>query len=226
MKKSKAIQKVVIYGDSDFADQVYSQLESDDRYMVVAFTVDESKYEKTTFNGLPIIKFQLLKKEYSTEEVLIFPAIGYSRSNTIREIVSKEIESTGYQLMTYISKHTVIGNNAEIGKGCYICEFVSIGSNSKIGNGVMMLPNSSVAHDVVISDYSYISRSATIGGKTVIKNNTFLGLSSTIKNGIEIAEYNIIGSAANVVKSTNANGLYVGNPARRVKDVDLNNVKI
>jgi len=226
MIKLKTIQKVVIYGDSDFADQVYSQLVSDDRYKVVAFTVDESKYEEASFNGLSIIKFQHLKDSYGTEDVLVFPAIGYSSSNTIREIVSKEIESAGYQLMTYISKHTVIGNNAEIGKGCYICEFVSIGSNSKIGDGVIILSNTSIAHDVIIADYTFISHSGVIGGNAIIQNNTFIGLNSTIKNGIEIAEYNIIGSAANVVKSTNANGLYVGNPARRVKDVDLNNVKI
>ena len=46
------------------------------------------------------------------------------------------------------------------------------------------------------------------------------------ENGIEIAEYNIIGSAANVVKSTTANGLYVGNPARRIKDVKPNKIII
>lgn len=226
MNKTDIKQNIVIYGDSDFAEQAYSQFEMDGRYTVVAFTVDESKYKRTTFNGLPIIKFQLLKKEYSTDDVLIFPAIGYTRSNKIREIVSNEIESRGYKLMTYISKLANIGKDVKIGDGCYICEFVSVGTKTQIGKGTIILPNTAIGYAITIFDYCYISVSVSIGGKTVIKNNTFLGLSSTIKNSIEIAEYNIIGSAANVVKSTTANGLYVGNPARRVKDIDLNNISI
>lgn len=226
MNKKNTKQNIVIYGDSDFADQVYSQLESDGRYKVVAFTVDESKYNKNNFNDLPIIKFQQLKNYYSTQDVLIFPAIGYTRSNIIREIVSNEIVNEGFKLMTYISKYANIGNDVKVGAGCYICEFVSIGAKTQIGRGTIILPNTAIGYAINILDYCYISVSVSIGGKSIISNNTFIGLSSTIKNGIEIAEYNIIGSAANVVKSTTANGLYVGNPARRMKDLDLNNLNI
>jgi len=221
MKRQNHKQSIVIYGDSDFADQAFNQIESDGRYKVLAFTVDESRYKKNVFNDLPVIKFQYLNDYYSTKDILVFVAIGYSKLNTIRETTSHEIENAGYLLMTYISKHAFIGSHVEIGKGCYICEFVSIGAKAKIGDGVMIFPNSSVAHDSNILNYSYISRSTIIGGRAIIQNNTFIGLNSTIKNGVEIAEFNIIGSASNVVKSTTANGLYVGNPARRVKEIDL-----
>lgn len=226
MKKSNSIQNVVIYGDSDLAEEVLHELESDGRYKIVAFTVDESKYNKKYFNDLPIIKFQSLKDCFSNEDVLIFPAIGYSKSNTIREIVLHEIEDSGYRLLTYISRYAFIGPHVRVGKGSYISHFTSIGAKAIIGDGVIIKMNCSISHDVIINNYCYLPSAVTIGGGAIIRNNTFLGLNSTIKNGIEIAEYNIIGSAANVVKSTTANGLYVGNPARRIKDVDLNNVKI
>ena len=125
MNKNHKTQKVIIYGDSDFAEQVYYQLETDGRYKILAFTVDESKFEKNTFIGLPVIPFQQLSNHYSTNEVQIFPAIGYSKLNTIREIVVSEIKQAGYKLLTYISKKAHVSINAEIGYGCYICEFVS-----------------------------------------------------------------------------------------------------
>lgn len=226
MKEIKEPSKVIIYGDSDFAEQVYYQLESDGRYQVVAFTVDEARLDKTSFKGLPVIEFQKLKEHYSLEDVALFPAIGYSKLNKIRELVMSEIKQSGFQLFTYISKNAVISSQVSIGEGVYICEFVSIGANAKIGQSVLILPNSSIAHNVVISDYSYVSRSTTIGGNVTVKSYSFLGLGCTIKNSITIEEYNIIGSAANVIKSTTPNGVYIGNPAKRLKDVDLLNIKI
>jgi len=224
MNKNHKTQKVIIYGDSDFAEQVYYQLETDGRYKILAFTVDESKFEKNTFIGLPVIPFQQLSNHYSTNEVQIFPAIGYSKLNTIREIVTTEIEQAGYKLFTYISKKAHVSINAEIGYGCYICEFVSIGSNSKIGKSTIILPHASIAHDVNISSFSFLSHSTIIGGYTSIKKNTFFGLGSIVKNNITVDEFNIIGAASNVLKSTEPNGIYIGNPAKRLKDVDINNL--
>ena len=225
MNENHRVQQVIIYGDSNFAEQVYYQLKTDGRYKILAFTVDETKYQKNSFNGLPVIPFQQLIKKYSPNEVEIFPAIGYSKLNTIRKIATTEIEQAGYKLFTYISKNAHVSINAEIGCGCYICEFVSIGSNSKIGKSTIILPHASIAHDVNITSYSFLSHSTTIGGFTSIKNNTFFGLGSIVKNNITVDEFNIIGAATNVIKSTEPYGIYIGNPATRLKDVDLNNLK-
>lgn len=220
------MQQIVIFGDSVFAEQVYYQLESDGRYKVVAFTVDEVVFSKTVFNGLPVVPFQQLTKYYSVNEVQIFPAIGYSKLNTIREKVISEIEKSGYELLTYISKFAFIGANTKIGKGCFICEFVSIKPNTVIGKGVIIFPNTSIGHNVIIKDFNYFSICVAVGGYTIVNRNSFIGMNSTIKNGINISEFNVIGTASNVLKSTEPNGVYVGNPAKCLKDIDLNNINI
>ena len=190
-QKNSRQQKVVIYGDSDFAEQVYYQLQTDGRYDVVAFTVDESKCNKSLFLGTQVIPFQHLDRHYSQREVLLFPAIGYSKLNTIREAVMFEIENAGYELLTYISKLAYIGANTKIGEGCYICEFVSIGINSVIGKATIFLPNSRIGHHNCIEDYCYFSNSVSIGGHAILKRNCFVGLHATIRNGVTIEEYNV-----------------------------------
>jgi sugar O-acyltransferase (sialic acid O-acetyltransferase NeuD family) len=226
MKKNRNIQKIVIYGDSDFAEQVKYQLDSDDRYKVVAFTVDESKYMKNCFLNLPVIKFQLLENYFSKDEIKIFVAIGYTKMNTIREKVLKKIENEGYILLTYISKKSFLSRNVYIGTGSYIAEFVSIGSNAQIGKGVIILSNSSIAHNVLIEDFVFCSHSITIGGHALIKNNSFIGLNSTIKNSIIVSENNIIGCGSNVINSTDPESIYVGNPAKKIKDVNIDSIRI
>lgn len=219
-------QNVVIYGDSDFAEQIYYQLETDERYKILAFTVDKSRYQKKIFKNIPVIPFQDLSNYYSSERICIFPAVGYSRLNKIRENVISEIQAEGFRLLTYISKNAVINESAKIDEGSYICEFVSIGANTKIGVSTIILPHSSIAHDVTISNFTFLSHSVTIGGKSCIKSYSFLGLGCIVQNDITIEECNIIGSGANVIKSTKFNGVYAGNPAKLIKNVDFNNLGI
>jgi len=225
MNENHKTQRVIIYGDSDFAEQVYYQLKTDGRYEILAFTVDETKYQKNSFIGLTVIPFQQLSQHYSINDVKVFPAIGYSKLNTIREIVVSEIKQTGYKLLTYISKLAFIGANTQIGEGCFICEFVSIKPNTQIGKCVILFPNTSIGHNVTINDFSYFSICVAVGGNAIIGKNSFLGMNSTIRNSIHIGEFNVIGTASNVIKSTEPKGIYIGNPAKRIKDVDLNNLK-
>lgn len=226
MENNKNTQNVIIYGDSEFAEQIYYQLYSDERYNVLAFTVDSSKYHKDNFIGLPIYKFHLLNSVYSSKEISICPAIGYSKLNRIREIVFNEICNSGFHLFTYISKNACIQKNVIIGAGSFIGDFVFIGPNVKIGTGTIVRPLSTIGHDVEIGNFTYCSASSTIGGRAKIMNNSFIGLNSTIKNSVVISDNCIIGSASNVINNTYPDGVYVGNPAKRIKDVDINNIII
>jgi sugar O-acyltransferase (sialic acid O-acetyltransferase NeuD family) len=226
MEKLNTKENVVIYGDSDFAEQVYHQLESDGRYEVLAFTVDEQKYAQKNYLGHPVYPFQKLDHFFQKNDIKIFVAIGYSKMNAIREAVFHEVSNAGYEFLTYTSKYAVIDKTVNIGDGSYIGVFVSIGSKTIIGKGVIVLPNTRIEHNVAINNFCYLSSAIAVGGFTVIKNNSFIGLNATIKDNITIAEKNIIGAASNVTGPTAPNGIYVGNPAKRIKDVDFDNFKI
>lgn len=219
-------ERIVIYGDSDFAEQVYYQLMSDGRYEVLAFTVDEERLKEKSFKGIDVIAFQELEKYFDKTEIKIFVAIGYSKMNTIREEVFNEVLNCGYDLLTYISKHAFIGYDVKIGAGCFICEFVSIKPGTSIQNGSIIFPNTSIGHGVTIDQFSYLSIGVCVGGYSVIEKNCFVGMHSTIRDSATISEYNLIGSASNVVKSTDSKGMYLGNPAKRIKDIDINNIAI
>lgn len=66
----------------------------------------------------------------------------------------------------------------------------------------------------------------TIAKSVRIKRGSWIGMGSLILPGVTIAEGCIIGAGSVVIKNTEPNGLYAGNPAKRVKDLptteDLN----
>lgn len=54
----------------------------------------------------------------------------------------------------------------------------------------------------------------------IVEDGVWIGANATILPGVTIAEGCIIGAGALVNKSTEPNGLYVGVPAKRIKDLN------
>ncbi len=59
----------------------------------------------------------------------------------------------------------------------------------------------------------------TIGG------GVWIGADVTILPGVKIADGCVIGAGAVVTKSTQPDGLYVGNPSKRIKDLSEESVE-
>jgi maltose O-acetyltransferase len=94
---------------------------------------------------------------------------------------------------------------------------ISIGNHVRITQGVVILTH----------DYSWsvlkIARGGRIlgaSGKVCIGNNVFIGMGATIVRGVTIEDNVIIGAGSVVTKDCKANGIYAGNPAERIGDID------
>jgi len=123
---------------------------------------------------------------------------------------------------SHILQNAVIGNNCNIGEGCFIENDVIIGNNVVIKNnislwdGVLIEDNVFLGPNVVFTNDLYprakVFHSEPI--KTLIKKGTSIGANATILCGITIGEYAMIGAGAVVTKDVPAYALVYGNPAR------------
>ena len=125
--------------------------------------------------------------------------------------------------------------NTRIGDNCYLDSGVISSGECVIGDRVTIRYNSIIAKGTRIRDDVFISpqfmtenlnsRGESIGGALIGKGiwtrkNTFrvfIGTNVTLAAGITICPDVIIGSKANVRKSITEPGVYVGNPARRIR---------
>lgn len=110
-----------------------------------------------------------------------------------------------------IQKNVKIGNGCKIQSHAFICEFVEIGNNSFISHGV-----------VFINDL-FQSGSPAGGDKskwkaTSIGNNVSIGSNATILP-VKICDNVVIGAGSVVTKDINESGIYVGNPAKKIKNL-------
>jgi acetyltransferase-like isoleucine patch superfamily enzyme len=110
--------------------------------------------------------------------------------------------------------------NSYVNVGCLLdgCASIHIGEGARLGPRVMVLTGT---HEY---QHSVLRRSLTgrnINLPVAISRGCWIGIGAIIMPGVTVAEGCIVGAGAVVLKSTEPNGLYAGNPARRVRDLPV-----
>lgn len=110
-----------------------------------------------------------------------------------------------------IQKDAIIGERTRIQSHAFICELVTIGNDCFISHGVMFINDS-------FSEGGPAGRDQSKWGSTFIGNNVSLGTNATILP-VNICDNAVVGAGAVVTKDITEPGIYVGNPARKIRDL-------
>ena len=109
-----------------------------------------------------------------------------------------------------IQKDVIIGQRTKIQSHTFICELVNIGDDCFIGHGVMFINDLFQKGGPAQGDKS-LWKSTNIG------NHVSIGSNATILP-VNICDHVVVGAGAVVTKSITKPGIYVGNPARLIKE--------
>jgi len=110
-----------------------------------------------------------------------------------------------------IQKGVRIGVNTKIQSHTFICELVTIGRDCFIGHGVMFIND-------LFKDGKPANGNKNLWIKTEIGNNVSIGSNATILP-VSICDKTVIGAGAVVTKDIEEPGIYVGNPAKKIRAI-------
>ncbi len=110
-----------------------------------------------------------------------------------------------------IQKNVSIGRKCKIQSHSFICEFVTIGDSVFIGHGVMFINDT-------FSSGRPAGGNKDLWKPTNIGNNVSIGSNATIMP-VSICDNVVIGAGAVVTKNIDRAGIYVGNPAKFLKEI-------
>lgn len=210
----KEKEKLIIVGDSAFAEIAYEYFTHDSPYSVVAFSVEKDFIKKEKLFELPVVPFEELQKKYPPQEYKIFVAIAYSQFNRIRERLYKEAKNKGYKIVSYVSSKAFVWKNVKIGENCFVFEDNTVQPFVKIGNNVVLWSGNHIGHHSIIKDNCFISSHVVVSGLCEVGKYSFLGVNATIIDNIKIADNCFIGAGATILKDTEEGKVYVGNPGK------------
>jgi len=135
---------------------------------------------------------------------------------------------------TYVWQFCVILKDAVIGNNCNINCQVFIENDVVIGNNVTIKPGVQIWDGLRIEDNVFIGPNVTFTNdryprskqypeefqQTMIKKGASIGANATILGGITIGENALIGAGSVVTKNVPANEVWVGNPAKKIRNID------
>ncbi len=113
---------------------------------------------------------------------------------------------------TEIQRGVIVGDYTKIESHSFLCELVTIGRNCFIGHGVMFINDTFQSGGPAGGDKNK-------WGSTRLGNNVSIGSNATILP-VEICDNVVIGAGAVVTKNIAKPGIYAGNPARFLRNIE------
>lgn len=127
---------------------------------------------------------------------------------------------------SHVLKGAVIGENCNIGEGCFVETHAIIGNNCVIKNNISIWDLVTIEDDCflgpnvvltnVLNPRSRFKRGVEGFTPTLIKKGATIGANATIVCGNTIGKHAFIGAGAVVTKDVPPYAVYVGNPAKKI----------
>lgn len=111
-----------------------------------------------------------------------------------------------------IQKDVTIGARTKIQSHAFICELVTMGQDCFVGHGVMFINDLFAKGGPACGD-------KTLWKPTSIGNHVSIGSNATILP-VKICDDTVIGAGSVVTHDINEPGIYAGNPARKIRNIE------
>jgi sugar O-acyltransferase (sialic acid O-acetyltransferase NeuD family) len=202
--------KLILIGDSAFAEIAYEYFTYDSGYDVVAFAVETAYLKRSELFGLPVVSFENLPELYDPGSHSFFAAMVYTQLNGLRTRMYREAKAMGYSPASYISSHAFVWRNVTIGEHCFIFENNVIQPFTKVGSNVILWSGNHIGHHSTIKDNNFISSHVVISGFVNLGEGCFMGVNSTVANNVTIGDRNLVGAGALILADVGDDQKVVG----------------
>lgn len=189
-------KKLVLVGDSAFAEVAYEYFTHDSPYEVVAFAVEREFLTRDSLFGLPVVPLEEVIERYPPSDHEFYAALVYTQMNRLRTRLYLKMKELGYKAASYVSSHAFVWRNVEIGEHSFIFEDNTLQPFSRIGANVVLWSGNHIGHHSVIKDNCFIASHVVVSGFCTIGSSCFIGVNATFGNNLEVGDDCLIGAGA------------------------------
>lgn len=148
------------------------------------------------------------------DEIII--GIGYKHL-AFRAQVYARLQTEAIPLATLVHPSCVVDQSAQLAPGCVLYAGCILDKGVRLAGNVLVNLGCILAHDTAIGAHTFVSPGATLAGFVIVGERCFIGVNATVIDNIAITDDTTIGGGAVVTQSIGEAGVYVGNPAKKIR---------
>jgi sugar O-acyltransferase (sialic acid O-acetyltransferase NeuD family) len=171
--------------------------------------VDKLPNKSAFFLNCPLF----LEENFDSRGYQVIIAIGNPK---IRKQISSSLPATTFYPKV-IHPSALVNETVILGKGVVILANAIISCDVTVGDFCILDRAVQIGHDCMVADFVHFSPASVLSGNVTINSLVDIGTHAAIKQNLEVERETIIGMGAIVVKSILEKGVYVGNPAKKMK---------
>jgi sugar O-acyltransferase (sialic acid O-acetyltransferase NeuD family) len=216
-------QDLVIVGAGGFAREaaavVHAINDVRPTWRLLGFVDDDPALHGTTRSRLPILGG--LDRLAEMPETQVVVGVVSPRHFTARAQVVERLGLPESRFATLIHPSAQIGAGCQIGPGSVLLAQVALTTDAILGAHVLVMPQAVITHDDMIGDYTTITSGVRLGGGVVVGEGAYLGSGSIVRELVTVGAWSLIGMGAVVLRDVPPGEVWVGNPARHLRSVQL-----
>jgi sugar O-acyltransferase (sialic acid O-acetyltransferase NeuD family) len=212
-------RKLIIIGDSAFAEIAYEYFTHDSRYEVAGFCVEREYLTRDSLFGLPVVAFEDAGDHFDPATHEFYAALVYTGMNRLRTRLYLEAKAKGYRAASYVSSRAFVWRNVVLGEHCFIFEDNTVQPFVHIGDNVVLWSGNHIGHHSRIGDNCFVSSHVVVSGFCNVGANCFIGVNATFGNNLNVGDDCLIGAGALIARDVPEDTLVKGNLANAATGV-------
>ena len=203
-------KKLIIGGDSAFAEVAYEYFTVDSEYEVVAFAVEREYLKRDSLFGVPVVALEDIAEHYAPAEHSFYAANVYTQGNKLRERIYQTFKAAGYAPASFISPKAMVWRNAKIGEHVFIFENNVVQPFTEIGDNTVLWSGNHIGHHSKIGSHVFIASHVVISGFCTVGDYTFMGVNAAMGNNLNVGSRCTVGAGALIIADVPDGKVVVG----------------
>jgi sugar O-acyltransferase (sialic acid O-acetyltransferase NeuD family) len=215
-------QPLLLVGAGGLARETLAAVRSHDdpRWTPLGFLDDNPARHGAVLDGLPVLG--PVDEIADRPDAAVVLCTGSTRDQASRKRIADRLGLPAHRYATVLHAAASVARGTEIGAGSVLFAGVVVTAPQRIGAHVVAMPHVVLTHDDEVGDYATMAARVSVSGSVTIGEGAYLGAGALVREGLSVGRWSLVGMGAVVLSDVPAFEVWVGNPARRLRQVELN----
>lgn len=205
---------LLLLAASGLAREVIALETSLARYSEMYLLDDDPTLQGRVVDGVPVIGPLSLGADEFDGDLLICAGSGAARRSIARRLAAMGVGTSAYGRVIHPSVEVPPG--CTVGNGCILLASVVLTASVHLHRHVVAMPNVTLTHDDVVSDYATICAGVSLGGRVTVGEAAYLGMNSSVRQDVTIGHDGVLGMGAVLLQDLPPGETWAGVPARHL----------